>query len=220
MNIRKLFISIIVGFSLTSCLETIEAEGPLVREKNKVSTTVKKISVENAMNLTLSDELDEGEIFIIANENIHKYITVRKSDSQIKVELASNYNYRDVYVYIEASAKQFSDINASGASKVSIEGEELSFDNYSLSLSGASEVNVDADLSVKQCTVKASGASVVKGGYFLANVLFVDLSGASKVTMGVENLISGSLSGASTLRYWGNPKVTAKTTGASVVEEY
>ncbi len=220
MNIRKLFIAFIASFSLTSCIETIEAEGPLVREQKEVSTTVTNISVENAMNLTLSDELDAGEILIIANENIHKHINVRKSANQIKVELASNYNYKDVYVYVEASAKQFSEINASGASKVSIEGENLSFDNYSISLSGASEFNVDADLSVKQCTIEASGASVVRGRYFLANVLSVDLSGASKVTIGVESLISGKLSGASALRYWGNPKITAKTSGASVVEEY
>ncbi len=219
MNIRKLFIATVGGFLLTSCIETIEAEGPMVREVKEISSTVENISIEYAMNLTLSDELEEGEIAIITNENIHQYINIRRSDKEIKIELADIYNYRDVYIYIEASSKQFSGINASGASKVSIEGEGVSFDNYSITLSGASEVNVETDLIVKQCTIEASGASIVKGKDFLSKILFVDLSGASKVTMCVDDLIYGDLSGASILRYFGDPKDKTKTTGASVVEK-
>ncbi len=218
MNIRYILLAIITKLSLISCSETIKGEGPIINDKKEVSSKAKNISVEYAMNLILSDDLNEGEILITANENIHQYIFVRENDNYVKIELANN-NYRDVNIYIEASAKQFSNISASGASKVSIEGESSSFDDYNISLSGASEVDLAAELNVNSCTIKASGASSVRSKNFSTDDLIVNLSGASKVTIGVNNSISGTLSGASAVRYWGNPNVTTKNSGASVVEK-
>lgn len=203
---------------ITSCSEKIKAEGEVTTEKVNVSASAAVITIESTMELILSDQIAEREIEITTNQNIHNYIEIVKEDNQINIQLDDN-NYKNLNIEILASSKQFNNIKASGASTATVKGAELSFESYTLSLSGASSVNVEATLNTKDCNIIASGASTVESTLFTSENLIADLSGASTITMGVNKTISGELSGASIINYWGEATIDVNTSGASKINK-
>ncbi len=206
----------------------------IIAEQSDVYSSASEISVSNAITLKLSDQIQPGEISISAYENIHQYIVISNESDELTIELESG-NYKDLYVEVVASSMQYNDIEASGASNVTIVGEAASFDNYTLELSGASEFsgdlaitdllsidlsgasNVNISGNVARCEAELSGASGLYDTSFSCNALEVDMSGASKIQMSVSESISGEISGASTLKYRGAPTVSIETSGASTV---
>ncbi len=87
-------------------------------------------------------------------------------------------------------------LNASGASKIKIDGEA---DNLDSDASGASKIDAE-DLKVENADINASGAS--------------------NTTVSVTNELKADASGASTIYYTGEPtNVSPKTSGASSVKK-
>ena len=98
---------------------------------------------------------------------------------------------------IEAGATEF---DLSGASDVSgsIETGDCSFN-----ISGASDIELNG--SAGDISVEASGASKVMLSDFPASNVDINLSGASKGTINTNGKLDAELSGASDLKYLGNP---------------
>lgn len=94
----------------------------------------------------------------------------------------------------------------------------VKIDDLTLNLSGASVIEISG--TAQNVNLTASGASDVKNYDFAIQNLVAKLSGASDVTITVNNSISGSASGASTLNYEGNPeKKDVVTSGASSISQ-
>lgn len=108
------------------------------------------------------------------------------------------------------------DLSLSGASR--IEGE-YEADSIDLALSGASNATLGG--SAENLTLDVSGASDADLEDFVVATADVELSGASKVTVNVEDrLESVDASGASRLRYLGNPSLgSVNTSGASTIDQ-
>ena len=93
----------------------------------------------------------------------------------------------------------------------------LRSDQATLDLSGASAV--DLIDNVTNLTADASGASKANLPDLAVQMLSIDLSGASSAVVAVSGTISADVSGASRLRYGGNPTFTHRSeTGASTIE--
>ncbi len=231
---KKIAILAAVLLATISCTDKIEGEGVITTLQSDVNSSANEISVSNAITLKLSDQMPIGEISISAYENIHQYIVISNESDELTIELESG-NYKDLYVEVVASSMQYNDIEASGASNVTIIGEAASFDNYTIELSGASEFsgdlaitdllsidlsgasNVNISGSAARCEAELSGASKLYDTSFSCNTLDVDMSGSSKIQMSVSESISGELSGSSSLKYKGTPTVSVETSGASTV---
>jgi hypothetical protein len=85
-------------------------------------------------------------------------------------------------------------------------------------LSGASRISLEG--SGADLDVNASGASVVELGNFLCNDADIDLSGASRATVNASDTLSVTLSGASTLYYYGTPTLGSLTvSGGSTIHK-
>jgi hypothetical protein len=94
----------------------------------------------------------------------------------------------------------------------------VKIDDLTLNLSGASTVKVSG--TAQNLNLTASGASDVKNYDFVIQNCVAKLSGASDVSITINNSISGSASGASTLHYEGNPdKKEIATSGASSISQ-
>jgi hypothetical protein len=101
----------------------------------------------------------------------------------------------------------------SGAS--SLRGD-LTCGDAQFDASGASKVVLEG--SGQDLNVKASGASTVDLSNFTAKNARVEASGASKALVNVSGTLDAEASGASTVRYAGNPtKVKEDSSGASTV---
>ena len=83
-------------------------------------------------------------------------------------------------------------------------------------VSGASTVQLQG--SARDIVIEASGASRVELGDFLVNNADVNLSGASQATVNLDGRLDADLSGASNLRYIGEPTMgNIHTSGGSVI---
>ena len=102
-------------------------------------------------------------------------------------------------------------ISASGASQVN---RTLRSNQATLDLSGASAVDLTGNAT--NLTVDASGASKANLPDLAAQMLSVDLSGASSAVVAVSGTISADVSGAPRLQYRGNRTLTHRSeTGSS-----
>ncbi|MFI3314731.1 MAG: DUF2807 domain-containing protein [Rikenellaceae bacterium] len=202
---------------MSACSDKIIGLDDFTTKSHQLSQSATAIQIKSAMKLTLSDEIELGEVEIKTNENIHQYINLIDNDDKLSIELESN-NYSGVVIEITASSLQYSNLTASGASTITLEGEDISFTDYSITLSGASSASISG--YTEQCSIVASGASKVTASQLTTEELYVDLSGASSVTIIANQYISGELSGASTLEYSGTATtISVETSGASVVDK-
>jgi hypothetical protein len=111
---------------------------------------------------------------------------------------------------------QIESFDVSGASTgtlTNVKNETLSLD-----ASGASKIKIDG--AAKELIVDLSGASRLDAENLKAENVTVDASGASSATVVALNDLNADASGASTIRYTGEPKnVKKNSSGASSVKQ-
>lgn len=105
-------------------------------------------------------------------------------------------------------------VDLSGASKAYFDVQAA---RTTLDLSGASKVEFVGSGSTFRATV--SGASELRSFDYPVNEAIVDISGASHAYVATTNSLNVTASGASKVRYRGNPTVQQVVTGASKVEK-
>jgi hypothetical protein len=114
-----------------------------------------------------------------------------------------------------SSSHQFV-LDLSGAS--SLEMVDMSVGDIKINLSGASRINAKG--VAKDLLMIASGASRLDLSDFPVHDTNVNLSGASEATVNLRGVLDAKVSGASRLKYLGEPKLgTIKTSGASNVSK-
>lgn len=107
------------------------------------------------------------------------------------------------------------DIDASGASTLS---GDISAGDTRIDASGASTVRLEGQAA--ELDVVASGASTADLEDFAATDVRVEASGASRAIVNVNGRLNAEASGASNVRYVGEPtSVDTDTSGASSIEE-
>lgn len=117
-------------------------------------------------------------------------------------------------IRIVIAAPDIDDLNVSGAANVTV--SDIKNAGLSIDASGASKVTVNGE--TEKLTVDVSGAMRVDAVDLAAVNATVGASGASQVTVNVSGDLRTSASGASRITYAGSPKnVTKKTSGASSV---
>lgn len=105
------------------------------------------------------------------------------------------------------------EITLSGASRSEV---DLDATNLKFDLSGASTLDIIGQGSVMEGDL--SGASTLEAFDYLANDAILDVSGASRARVNVAKTLDVTASGASNVRYRGNPSVRQNTSGASSVQ--
>lgn len=193
-----------------------------------------RLDVSHAFDVTVT-QAEEFEVVLFVDDNIVNYLEVRRSGDWLIVRLEDNHNYNNVNLRAEIKMPYIEEIKGSGATVVSMSGFLSSGDPYDfkLSLSGASvfsgNVNAgDCDIHLSgasvinmngNCTdlyLESSGACELNMGNFVAASAYFILTGASDGTVHVTEHLDANLSGASVLRYYGDPEIgNLITTGAS-----
>ena len=127
-------------------------------------------------------------------------------------------------IEVNITVPTLNSLEASGACAVDVDG--FSNEDFSVIASGASDVdlynlvakgnirldvsgasNVKADGSADKVVIHASGASKVSAKYLITNIADVHASGASDVSIAVNDEIYAHSSGASDIDYYGRPAV-------------
>lgn len=104
-------------------------------------------------------------------------------------------------------------IGCNGASSLEMKAE---YDALDVELSGASRMNLEG--YCKDMSIDCSGASRFNGDRMRSEKVRLDVSGASEIVIGQSTSIGGDLSGASKLRYFGNPELQVSSNGMSKIK--
>lgn len=223
------------------CIPAFSQE-TVINDKNaeiRNVTTFSGIKVSGGIDVYLSQG-DEYSLAVSAAENKYRDNIITEVKNGILFISYNNDHFHlssgDKRLRAYVSFKSLESLEASGACDLIITGTlnansmliKLSgacdikgiakIDDLTLNLSGASTVKISG--SAQNVNLTASGASDVKNYDFVVQNCVAKLSGASDVTITINNSISGSASGASTLHYEGNPdKKDVVTSGASSISQ-
>ncbi|GAC1313841.1 MAG: hypothetical protein NVSMB24_37670 [Mucilaginibacter sp.] len=218
---------------LSSCMfNCVHGSGSQTSENRKVSD-FSRIDISGGFKVILKQD-SSLSVKVTADDNLMKYIKTTVNGSKLRIYTRRSIcNSGQMTVYV--GVRHLEEVKASGGIEVESDGKITTQDLH-LRLSGATKITMD--LNAANVTTDGSGATELnlKGQASSHNI---DLSGSGKVnaldfivgnceiqTAGVghsEVNVLHSLSihstGASEVKYRGNPSITSDKVGASSVEK-
>jgi hypothetical protein len=237
---KRLFIlSVITIITFSSCRfitgERISGNGN-IQSQNRTAGNFTNIDVSGAIEIYVKQD-SASSVRIETDENLLGYIEVfvRGNDLVIKPKKGINpHPSQAVKVYVSNPA--FNGFEASGACKIISENKLNSASTVSISLSGASEINiditcpkVDADASgagkitlrgqTKDFRVEGSGSTDIRCYELATENTKVSLSGAGDAQVFASVSLNVDISGAADVRYKGNPSVSQSISGAGSIKK-
>ncbi|MCA1597136.1 MAG: DUF2807 domain-containing protein [Chloroflexi bacterium] len=173
------------------------------------------------------------EVQVTADDNLVPYLQVRKEGGALSVGLRNGTSIENAHLKVHIIMPRLASVTLSGACRGMMRG--FHGDDLHAVVSGASQLTGDID--APHTTFEASGASTVSltgnapnailGASGASQLLLdgcsiqtadVTLSGASQARLNVQQTLNYDLTGASQLRYRGEPTMqTTSVTGASSV---
>jgi hypothetical protein len=229
-------------FIFTVICSHVFAQQMVINDKNaevRNVTPFSGIKVSGGINVYLSQS-DSYSLAVSASDIKYRdNITTEVRDGILVIAYTNDHfrlAYGDKKLRAYISFKTLESLEASGACDVMINGTlnagtmliklsgacdikgPVKIENLTLNLSGASTVKISG--YAQNLNLTASGASDVKNYDLVTENCVANLSGASDVRITVNNSISASASGASSLHYEGNPdKRNVATSGASSISQ-
>ena len=158
-----------------------------------------------------------------------------RSGDKLEIGL-ENGSYSNIAFDVEITMPAFTGLGLSGATHTEISGFAVAH-AVNLELSGASSLSGTINTGALKCqlsgacqlqlsgngdelVVRASGASSLRLGDFVCKNADIDFSGASHGTVNAQGTLDARLTGASSLKYKGNPTLgSVSTSGASTLQD-
>jgi len=178
---------------------------------------------------------DTYSVAVTVSENLVERLDVGVTGDTLRIYLEPGLgSIGNATLKAKVTMPELSGLNLSGASRTTVTGfnsnmalnseasgastlrGDLTCGNAQLEVSGASKVELRG--SAYDLKVKASGASTADLSNFTSRNTVVDASGASQVSVAASGSLDVEASGASTVRYAGEPaRLKVNTSGASSV---
>jgi hypothetical protein len=194
-----------------------------------------KLSAGNAFQVTVA----QGTAFSVVvtiDDNLVEHLDVAKSGDTLRVRLKPNMGVRNATLKAQITMPELTGLDLSGATHTTLAGfssekpltvglsgashlhGDLKSGDARFHLSGASELELRG--SASKLNVSASGASHVRLDQFSSKDATVDASGASHVSINAADKLEAEASGASQVRYLGQPQVLkSRASGASSIRK-
>jgi len=232
---RVLISVLLTTMMLSNCLysERVRGSGRNVTYKENFKG-FNELDFSNAMDAEI-EYGDEYEIIVSIDDNLKDYVEIEKRGDKLFLGLRDNVSYSRVDFKVHITMPHITALDASGASDIKLSGfkseEDLVIDlsgatelegfihvgDLDLEVSGASEIELIG--SGKNLRIDGSGASELDFGDFKVRTADIELSGASEVEINVSDEMSVDCSGASEVKYYGNPKMRSiNSSGASEIK--
>lgn len=219
-------IAYILAVLTSSCVgfneKSVKLSG-VTKVSTKEVSAFDKVDVSGAIDVIVNIG-NKSEVVIEADSAIMPYVVTEVKDRELRIynkDIIGFYNFKNNKILVTITTPSILELESSGACDVTI--NDLKTDMFKVSLSGACdligsfECNVldfessgssDSKLrgKVKNCNIELSGACDIKALDLEVDSLKIEGSGSSNVEITVQNSLEVELSGASELRYKGEPK--------------
>jgi hypothetical protein len=156
----------------------------------------------------------EFSVEVEADDNLLQFIKTEVRGGTLEISTEKRISTKE-RIRIRISAPDIESVQVSGASKLSL--ANLKNDSLKVDASGASKIKIDGETG--NLEVELSGASKLDAENLKSENVNVDGSGASSASVNVSGDLKADLSGASKVTYTGSPRNLEKSTsGASSVK--
>lgn len=234
-------IAYILAVLTSSCVgfneKSVKLSG-VTKVSTKEVSAFDKVDVSGAIDVIVNIG-NKSEVVIEADSAIMPYIVTEVKDRELRIynkDIIGFYNFKNNKILVTITTPSILELESSGACDVTI--NDLKTDMFKVSLSGACdligsfECNVldfessgssDSKLrgKVKNCNIELSGACDIKALDLEVDSLKIEGSGSSNVEITVQNSLDVELSGASELRYKGEPKyINSDVSGVSKLTKF
>jgi hypothetical protein len=239
MKNRIIFISIVIlSMLLSSCsvlytagIRVITPSDVIISQNRDVSgftaidfSTFGKVNIiqgdTESLNISGPDNLVSEIITTVANGTL----TIKTSEN-ITIPATTNQNVVTFTIVV----KNLTSLDNSGVGNIQIEAlntpsikivlsgagsisqNQLTTDNLNLDLSGLGGVDITGQAT--QATIDLSGAGSVNGTDLQIQTASVTISGLGSATVWVTDSLTGDISGAGSVSYYGNPQTSVNSSG-------
>ncbi|WP_295797329.1 head GIN domain-containing protein [Mucilaginibacter sp.] len=235
-KIKLLFALAIAGITLgglASCrLGCVHGSGHQQSESRKVDG-FEKITISGGFKVILKQD-STLDIKITADDNLLKYIRTTVSGDRLKISTKRNLcNTGQMTVYV--GIKRLNELKASGAVEVESDGK-ITTQDIEFNLSSATKLTLDLNAANVRTTgsgvttinlkgqatshdVEMAGSGKLHAFDFVVSNCSISSSGVGHSEVNVLNKLNVHSSGASDVKYKGNPAVNNDKSGASSVEK-
>ncbi len=233
------FFSIVMSLFITSCGyiggKRVKGNGNWKTEERAVSS-FDRVEVHGAIDIYIIQGPVQP-VKIEADENLQKYIEVNESGSSLVIRNRSGYNLKPTgQMKIYVTAPVYKSIDVSGACNIYSESKINNPEDISMSVSGAGEIKMELDAprvkvdisgagsvklegETKDFDLELSGAGDAKCFDLKSENTSVRISGAGDADVFASVKLTGSISGAGSVKYKGNAVADIKKSGAGSVKK-
>jgi hypothetical protein len=198
-NILLLCAAVALAAAGCSFYPAVEGSGfPKTTTYNSIGFT--KLAVQYPFKVRIVPDA-AFSVAVTCDDNIVPYLIVEKGTDTLRVSLLDGYNYRNVILAAEVHMPALAGVSLSGAAEARMDGGFASAAPLSVTLSGASAVDIAA-LSCGAFSADISGASTFSAQSFSSSSLSAVVSGGS--TISASGTTAGetlAVSGASTVHF-------------------
>lgn len=194
------------------------------------------VDVSSAIHLYVKQD-SSFSVKVETDENLQQYIIIDEENGILHIRQADNTNLDATgKIKVHVSAPLFRELEASGACHITSENTLSAPDAINVHVSGASDAKLDmkapkvsADMSgasditlrgeTRELSIEGSGASHARCFDLMTENADIDISGASSADVFASVKLEADASGASHIKYKGNPTVNSKTSGAGSIKK-
>jgi len=209
---------------------------PIVKKERSVGNFT-GINVGGAFNVVLK-QTNSTKVVVEAEEDLHDDIRTEVKGGVLHIDMKWdwkwNKKHEKITLYINVDELDY--LNVSGAADLNAEGS-IRVDDLELECSGAGDIDLSIDAKSLDVTVsgagdlringstdrqkvRLSGAGDYKAGDLKSKYTYAKASGAGSVTVHASDEIEAFASGASSVRYYGNPgKERTSSSGAGSIRQ-
>jgi hypothetical protein len=244
MKTKNLFMKSLVVLMLFAGMQTLTAcffDNPLAERGNGILQTEERtvrsfnaIDVSGGFEVVITQS-DVESLVIEADENLMRFIITEVHGRELKIytegSISANAGLRAIISLKDLNSIDISGavdltatntisgkdllIDGSGASDIDL---SLQYEKIDLDLSGASKVRLEGN--AEKMFIEGSGASKIYAAELKTSTTKLDVSGASYAEIWATESLTLEASGASNIRYKGEPaNIRTNTSGASNINK-
>jgi hypothetical protein len=193
--------------------DSIKGSGNVKSEKRTVSG-FNKVRAGGAVKVEIIAQ-KEFSVEVEADDNLLPYIKTEVDGGNLKIYSEGRIKTQN-QIRVRISMPELTGLDISGASSGMV--SNVKAESLDLEASGASKISIDGE--VENLVVEASGASTIDAENLRTQEAVADASGASKVIVSPSAKLKAEASGASTVYYTGEPQsIDKNSSGASSVKQ-
>lgn len=201
------------NFGISIGFDSIKGSGNVQSEKRTVSG-FNKVRAGGAIKVEITAQKDFS-VEVEADDNLLPYIKTEVDGSSLKIYSEGRIKTKNP-IRVRISMPELTGLDISGASSGTV--SNVKAESLDLEASGASKISIDGEATT--LVVEASGASKIDAENLRTQEAVADASGASKVIVSPSAKLKADASGASTVYYTGEPQsIDKRSSGASSVKQ-